>query len=64
MWTLKLNPAKVQQYAQKFWEQTSYTFNKKTQYKMKVPKKYQGTRAFKYFIKSLLIYFFLHFYRQ
>lgn len=48
MWTLKLNPAKVQQYAQKFWEQTSYTFNKKTQYKMKVPKKYQGARAFKY----------------
>lgn len=38
MWTLKLNPAKVQQYAQKFWEQTSYTFNKQTQRKMKVIK--------------------------
>lgn len=53
MWIIKPDPIKVKQYAQEFWQQTSYTFDNKTQRKKYVPKKYQQTRAFEYLTRPI-----------
>ena len=47
MWILKSDIKKAKYYAEEFWKQTSYSFDK-TQHKKNVPREYKQTRAFAY----------------